>query len=166
MVTAAGLVMTGCDSGPELDELGPRFEQDALALVHILSDNYAEPPEAVEVVADGSEDIDCGGDERQRKFEATFPMRDGDPDNNLDSFTMATWAAFTVPGPNDLDDPDFYTEDPDYYTVSEHGASDDFGTERTFSATNDDKTITFEIRAAGHPGSTVVISGETVCAEK
>lgn len=165
MVAVGGLVMAGCNSSPTLDELAPRFEQDALAVVHYLSDTYAEPAETFEMVADGSEDIDCYGDERQRKFKATFAMRDGDPDDNLDFFTTTIWAAFNASGPRDSDDPDFYTEDSDYYTVSEQGASDDLGTERTFNATNDDKTITFEIRAAGHPGSTVVISGETVCAE-
>jgi len=103
----AGLGMTGCDRGPTMDELGPRFEQDALAIIHYLADSYAEPSGEFEVVTDGSEDIDCIGDERQRKIEATFLMRDGDPDDNLDFFTYTIRAAFTASGPRDSNHPDY-----------------------------------------------------------
>ncbi len=166
MAAIAGLVLVGCNSSPKLDELAPRFEQDALAVIHHLSGSYAEPAETFNIVSDGTEDIDCYGDERQRTFEATFAMRDGDPDNNLSLFKRTIWAAFSASGPRDRDDPDYYTEDPDYYTLDDlHGTPDDSDTERTFTATNEDETITFEIRAAGQSGSTVVVSGETVCAE-
>lgn len=164
-VATAVLGMVGCNSSPELDDLAPRFEQDARALIHYLANTLAKPREDFDIVSDSSEDVACSGEARQRVFEATFVMRDGDPDDNLDDVRRSVWTAFGAYGLEDRDDPDFYTEDGDYYAISQHGAVDDLGTERTFTATNDDETITFEVRAAGHPGSTVVVSGETVCAE-
>ena len=142
--------LNACQSGPGLDEVGPQFEQDATTVFDYLADQYSADPEANEVVNDGSEDIPCD-DGARREFEATFPMMDGEPDSNLDLFANGVFASFNV-------------NDPDYYTISEVGTPDDLGSERTFRATNDDETISFEVRAAGEPGSEVVVTGETTCA--
>jgi len=131
-----------------------------------ILDSRGNPTIEVEVLLEdgavGRADVPSGASTGE--YEAV-EMRDGDPDDNLDDVRRSVWTAFGAYGLEDRDDPDFYTEDGDYYAISQHGAVDDLGTERTFTATNDDETITFEVRAAGHPGSTVVVSGETVCAE-
>ena len=142
--------LSACQSGPDLDEIAPQFEQDATTIFDYLVDQYSADPEAAEIVDDGSEDVPCDEGAR-RKFEATFPMMDGEPDSNLDLFASGVFASFNV-------------NDPDYYTVSEVGEPDDLGGERTFRATNDDEPISFEVRAAGEPGSEVVITGQTTCA--
>jgi len=146
IAVAAGIGLPACSSGPSMDELGPQFEEDADVLFTELRDSYAQDPDAAEVTADGSENISCDGG-MKREFDATFPMREGDTADNLDYFTRSVVMAYE----GDL-----------AYTMTE---GDDFsGTERTYRATNDDETITFEINATGEPGSDVVFSGETVCA--
>lgn len=146
VAVAAGIGLAACSSGPSMDELGPQFEDDADAILTKLSDSFAQDQDAIEVEADGSENIPCD-DGATREFSATFPMRDGDTADNLDYFTRSVIAGFE----GELE-----------YTMSE---GDDFsGTERTYRATNDDETITLEINATGEPGSDVVITGETACA--
>ncbi|PSL01564.1 hypothetical protein CLV30_11352 [Haloactinopolyspora alba] len=151
----AGLGLTACTSEPSLNEIAPRFEQDANEVFEELADDYSADPEAAEITNDGSENVPCD-DGARREFVGTFPMIEGDPDNTLDGFTNNVITAISI--------------DHDYEMVSEGGGNytEDglmSGTERTDYGTNEDETITFEVHAVAEPPRQVTFTGETACAD-
>ncbi|PSL01565.1 hypothetical protein CLV30_11353 [Haloactinopolyspora alba] len=146
IAVVAGLGLTACTSEPSLNEIGPKFEQDANEVFEELIDSYSANTDAAEITNDGSENIPCD-DGARREFDATFPMMEGDPESNLEIFTRAVVVSF---------------ENNHGYTM----VGDDYhsGTERTYRATNEDETITFEVHATGEPNSEVTFTGKTTCA--
>src|SRR5690625_4269615 len=154
IAVAAGIGLAACSSGPSIDEIGPQFEQDVNAIFDALGDTHSADPSATEIVSDGTEDVSCE-DGVRREFEGTFPMIDGDPDNTLDQFTRAVVTVVSIDHPYEMvsEDGGNYTED-NLMT----------GSERTYYATNEDETITFEIHATAGDSGAVTFTAETACA--
>lgn len=142
-------LLSGCtgDDEPKLDEVAQKFEADASHAFAELSDTYAANPDSAKIDQDGSEDIECDDGNVKRRFAGSFAlMESAEVDDTLDLIRGGISSSFTNSRGYELD---------------KLPPSDSMV--REFTLTNEDRTITFEVRAVGEPTPTLTMRGNTGC---
>lgn len=138
---------TACTSGPELADVGPRFQQDAQALIGKLAERRGVEGAKPTVKQDAGTDVSCGDGRAKRVFEASVQLQLGSSlDNTFDQTIDTVSAELTSIG----------------YSIKTRPDSDDLSRrEMVIGADDDPETMHVVLTATPSPLAT--LTGDTGC---
>jgi hypothetical protein len=138
-----------CTSGPKLAEVGPRFQQNAQALIDKLADRRGVEGSKPTVKQDAGTDVPCGDGKAKRVFDASVPLQLGSSlDNTFDQTIDTVGAELVSIG----------------YSIKTRPDSDDLSRrEMAIGSDSDDNPATMHVILTATPSPLVTLTGETSC---